>query len=145
MSNEVMDFSNEEIQIVEVNFPPKISDKKHYLKPADGNAEIAHRRLMLSAAKIGSDGRPTQLGEDITKLAPTLVGMCLFCENNTNPVGMIWASKLPATLLAKLYEKATIISGIKKNEDRLTKEERIAKLKEELANLESLENEAKKD
>lgn len=121
MQVEEMVFDN--LERIEV--PVKIAGSKYVLTEADEDAAVRVKNWTLRHAKLGSDGRPTSVG-DIADSEPLLVSLCLYHagEDGKLPldkdgfpdpkyrVPLQVVKKWPARIVQPLYEKAQRISRL---------------------------------
>lgn len=139
MSDEILDFTD--LTPIEIIIP--IGPKKYALREASGDAAIRYRNAMLSATKIGPEGKPSGFA-GMADTEPLLVSLCLFGQDPNNsaiynePIQQSTVRGWPQRVQKALYKKVKDISDLNEVEDDiLALEKKLAAAK---AKVEAVKN-----
>lgn len=140
-----LDFSTAVVQEFPFEYPPK-SGNHYILREASGDAAVKWRDEVFKST-ILTDGKVSGV-KNLASTEPYLVSLCCFKlgPDGTSRIPMTAAMvrDFPAHVLKRLYNKVVHISKLKE-EDANTLDEKIAKAKKELKELEDLKAQQSKD
>src|SRR5262249_48389219 len=135
--------------VIPVEVPVRIGDERFVLREASEDAAVRWRNACARCARM-VDGKVVAVG-DIADTEPQLLSWCLYegetirllPDGSPDPKHLVSAQRIrrwPARVVKALYDEARRISGLDERDTRKTLLDRIAKLKEQLDQLEDAED-----
>lgn len=141
-----------------IEIPVSVARKKYVLREASGGASVIWRDAVGRAVKIGPEGKPAGI-DGMASTEPLLISQCLYVPDesgkirlqpNGDPdqrylVPIQTIRSWQARVQNKLFEKIKEISDLDNKETEKTLEEKMAKLKEQMATLHTNGDRAKNE
>lgn len=145
-SNGSLDFAD----LAPVEIKVNLFNKKYVLCEASGDAACKYRNAQLKGVKIGTDGRPQSIPENVADSEPLLVSLCLYeadkdgklrydKDNLPDPkfrVAIGTVRSWPSRIQKKLFEKVREISQLDEKPTRSVLLRQSELIQQQLAELE---------